>query len=232
MISNLEKLLIWWDRVSDFYTLSYDDRKSYFENIYNLSKSKFLKSKENITWTNYDDFLSYIALYHWTLVKERDLASLFDYDKDKLVLLLDFLQREWFIIILNNFFDSKNLSFKIYFLDNWFRNFIISNFLNISLRHDDWQLYESFVISKFIKNWVLYENMYYWINKMQKEVDLVITNWKKLFAYEIKLKKNIKESDLYTLQYFWKKYKAELAVINENLKWNNFWVNFIKSDDF
>ena len=107
---------------------------------------------------------------------------------------------------------------KIYFIDNWVRNYFIKNFVELDLRQDSWELFEWFIIWDFIKAGVDLESLKYWNDKNKREVDLIIDNISNISAYEIKFKKNIKAKDLSWLKAFWQVYNTKLNLINLNIQ--------------
>ncbi|MBU1130106.1 DUF4143 domain-containing protein, partial [Patescibacteria group bacterium] len=81
---------------------------------------------------------------------------------------------------------------KIFFFDNGTRNSLINNFESVELRNDQGALFENFIISEIYKANLYGEynlNMNYWRIKSGYEVDLVLSDNKKLIACEIKYSK-------------------------------------------
>ena len=81
---------------------------------------------------------------------------------------------------------------KIYFWDTGVRNAVLNEFSLNPLRSDIGALWENWVISEFAKQNMLYGqkcNLYFWRSRIGSEVDLIIKEDGKLWAYEIKWRK-------------------------------------------
>jgi len=82
---------------------------------------------------------------------------------------------------------------KWYFVDNGIRNAIIANFSSVSLRNDTGQLWENYIISERLKHQHytgMSANNYFWRTYDQQEIDLIEERGGRLYAYEMKWKKN------------------------------------------
>lgn len=78
---------------------------------------------------------------------------------------------------------------KIYFLDNGIRNAVIDNFRPLAERNDIGQLWENFIVSEIYKSRINKgggDQFYFWRNRAQAEVDLIIRGNGKYEAFEIK----------------------------------------------
>ena len=117
-------------------------------------------------------------------------------------------------ILLNGiFFTNKNKEIirapKIYFLDNWVRNYFIKNFLiDIDLRIDKWELFEWVVLQELIKN--NFWEIKYWRTKSWVEVDFLIDNIISLDVFEVKFKNKLKSSDFSGLESFKREYSDKI----------------------
>ncbi len=94
------------------------------------------------------------------------------------------------------------------------RNGVISQFNDLSLRNDQEELWENFMVSERMKKLAyskIYRNLYFWRTYDGQEVDLVEEGEGKLFGYEFKWsdrKKSKKPKD-------WDSYEnSEFRVIN------------------
>ncbi|MEI6221957.1 MAG: ATP-binding protein [bacterium] len=89
----------------------------------------------------------------------------------------------------NNARDEIGKAPKIYFWDLGLRNAIINNFENIPLRIDAGAMFENFIISELKKEIAYLDldyTLHYWRLKSGSEVDLVLSNNKKIIGCEIK----------------------------------------------
>jgi predicted AAA+ superfamily ATPase len=80
-------------------------------------------------------------------------------------------------------------SAKWYFIDNGIRNALINDFRPLSMRNDQGQLWESYILSERIKKLRYTKSnaqLYFWRSYQQQEIDLVELHNGELHAYEIK----------------------------------------------
>lgn len=80
-------------------------------------------------------------------------------------------------------------STKWYFIDNGIRNALINDFRPLSMRNDQGQLWESYILSERIKKLRYTKSnaqLYFWRSYQQQEIDLVELHNGELHAYEIK----------------------------------------------
>lgn len=139
------------------------------------------------------DLLKLLAYQIGNIVNYSELARMLNMDVRTVKKYIDIFEQSYIIFRLYPFSNNKrqelNKSPKIYFFDNGIRNSLINNFENIELRNDKGSLFENFVISEIYKanNYGEYNlNMNYWRIKSGSEVDLIISDNKKLIACEIK----------------------------------------------
>lgn len=128
------------------------------------------------------------------------------------------LLKETFIIIeLKPFYSNKNKEVskapKIYFLDTGARNYFINNFNPLHLRADASFLFENFFISELFKSEAKPEQLKYYRDKNQVEVDLIYDLVHKQIPIEIKYKTGSKHDDFGGLKKFIKEYKPEQAYL-------------------
>jgi len=94
------------------------------------------------------------------------------------------------------------------------RNALISNFNKLEDRNDIGQLWENFVLIERIKQneyRKISANYYFWRTYTQKEIDFIEEREGKLFAYEMKWKKEMKSVP----KEFLEEYKnSEFEVVN------------------
>jgi predicted AAA+ superfamily ATPase len=103
---------------------------------------------------------------------------------------------------------------KIFFFDLGLRNFLINDFRSIVERIDKWQYFENLAWRELLfKYWI--DNIQYWRNQNQNEIDFIIEKENK--AFEAKFSKDLVRESKYKV--FKEKYsKIELDFITfENI---------------
>lgn len=75
---------------------------------------------------------------------------------------------------------------KIYFLDSGLRNFLISNFSDLTLRPDQGALIESVIASQIIYRYLDAELFRFWRTTAGAEVDFVLRSGEKIYPLEVK----------------------------------------------
>ena len=155
----------------------------------------------------------YLSINNWWQINYTDLSSFADVDINTLKSYLEILEQTFIIKQVKPFFTNKNKEIvkapKIYFLDNWVRNYFIKNFLeDIELRVDKWELFEGVILQEFIKNNI--REIKYWRNKQWKEVDFILDNIISLDIFEVKFKDKIKNTDFSWINTFLKTYENKV----------------------
>jgi predicted AAA+ superfamily ATPase len=166
---------------------------------------------KNINW--FKKIVSYLAINNWWAINYTELSSFSDVDLNTIKSYLEILEETFIIKQVRPFFTNKNKEIikapKIYFLDNWVRNYFIKNFLTeVDLRQDKWELFEAVVIQELIKNNIW--EIKYWRTKSGVEVDFIIDNIINLDILEIKFKNKLKNSDFSWLKSFEKIYSEKI----------------------
>jgi uncharacterized protein len=168
---------------------------------YELSKLINLLSLQISSQVNYNELSSAVGLSHKDLIKY-----------------LDILSKTFIIKTCKPFFNNKKKEIvkkpKIYFIDNGFRNIVLSNFQKLSKRPDSGSITENFVASELIKKNI---EIKYWRTKSKAEVDFIIEKESRIIPIEVKLfmpKRKITKSFLS----FIKKYQPKTGIILSNTK--------------
>lgn len=199
------------------------DKQDVLENIFDLYLKKdildFLNIK-NITW--FKKIVIYLSINNWWQINYTDLANFSDVDINTLKSYLEILEQTFIIKQVKPFFTNKNKEIikapKIYFLDNWVKNYFIKNFLtDVELRIDKWELFEWVVLQEFIKNNIW--EIKYWRTKSWKEVDFILDKTIYLDIFEVKFKNKLKTSDFSGINSFLKEYSKK--VDNSFLIWKD-----------
>lgn len=165
------------------------------DNLYKDILSFFsLKGSETVR-----KLLEGLALQIGQEVSYEELGNLAGIDKKTAMSYVEILEKAFIVFRLRPF--SRNLRreinkmHKIFFYDTGIRNALLNNFNPMALRNDCGQIWENFVISerRKIQYWAGNSlNNYFWRTYDQQEIDLVEEKEGKLFAFEIKWKKERK----------------------------------------
>jgi len=179
------------------------------------------------------DILKFIAINNWWKIRYQEIAEISNVSMHTIKNYIEILKELFLFIELKPYYTNKNLEIvkmpKIYFIDNWVRNYFIKNFIELDLRQDKWELFEWFVLWEFIKIWVDVDSIKYWNDKNKREVDVIIDNISEIIPYEIKFKKIIKSKDLLWLKVFTKKYNVKWNLINLDINSKTETYNFLLS---
>ena len=142
-----------------------------------------------------EKLLTALALQIGSEVSYNELASTLGVTKQTIANYIQLLEKSFVIFRLSPF--SRNLRNeltklrKIYFYDTGIRNALINNFNPLSMRQDNGQLWENFMISERRKrnqNGGFFVNSYFWRTHQQHEIDYIEDCEGKLKGFEFKLK--------------------------------------------
>lgn len=126
-------------------------------------------------------------------VSYSELGTLVGIDNETTEKYITLLEQTHVIFRLGSF--SRNLrnelkfAKKVYFYDNGIRNALIHNFADISLRADNGELWENFMVSELRKRADyngLYAHSYFWRTTDRKEIDYIEECDGRITAYEFK----------------------------------------------
>lgn len=142
------------------------------------------------------DLLKLLAYQIGNIINYTELATRLNIDVRTVKRYIDIFEQSFILFRLNPYSKNKRQELvkspKIYFFDNGIRNSLINNFENIDLRNDRGALFENYIVSEIYKANVYGEynfSMNYWRTKSGSEIDLVLSDNKKLIACEIKYTK-------------------------------------------
>jgi uncharacterized protein len=152
--------------------------------------------------------IEFLAVNNGQKIRYEEISKLTSLNLNEIMKYIEILKETYLIVLLRPFYTNKNKEIvkipKIYFIDNGVRNFFINNFNNLSLRDDPGFLFESFILSEFLKNGV--KNIKFWQDKNGNEVDMILEIESVLIPIEIKFKQNLKLEDFRGLKSFLKDY--------------------------
>ncbi len=210
----------WYPKV----VLNKDLAKEHLENIFDLYLKKDILDLLNIrNLESFKKLLIYLAINNWEQVNYSQIANFADIDIWTVKNYIEILQETFLIKIVVPFFTNKNKEIskapKIYFVDNWVRNYFIKNFIkDVNLRQDNWTLFEATILQEFLKH--KQENIKYWRTKTGQEVDFIVDNIINIDAIEIKFKDKISSNDYRWLFKFKEEYKK---LIKEAYLLSKYW---------
>lgn len=178
----------------------------HLENIFDLYLKKDILDLLNIrNLYSFKKLITYLAINNWQQVNYSQLANFVEIDIWTVKNYIEILEETFLIKKVIPYFSNKNKEIskspKIYFVDNWVRNYFIKNFIeDIDLRVDKWELFEWIVLQELIKAWK--KEIKYWRTKTKVEIDFVIDNILNVDIIEVKFKEKINSKDFYWLKKF------------------------------
>lgn len=137
--------------------------------------------------------LKALAMQIGSQVSMTELAGLVGIDRKTVDKYISLLEQSFILFRLPSF--GKNLrnelkfSEKIYFYDVGIRNAILNDFRPVELRADIGAVFENYVISELMKKYHK-DNVYFWRNTDQQEVDFVVEKDGELEVFEVKYNEN------------------------------------------
>ncbi len=169
--------------------------------------------------SNAKTLMELLAINHGSITNYNSYASVAGIDAITVKNYIEILNETFIIMSLRPFFKNKNKEIsknpKVYFIDSGARNYLINNFNSMNLREDAAFLFESFVISEFLKSGLSADSLKFYRTYTKVEVDLIIDLVHKQIPVEIKYKANCKKKDFSGLIQFIKEYNpAEALMIN------------------
>jgi predicted AAA+ superfamily ATPase len=152
------------------------------------------------------DLLRLLAFKIGKEVSHNELSSSLSISKTTVEKYLDLLEKTFVLVNIRGF--SRNLRSEVtktsryYFCDNGIRNALINNFNTLSLRNDNGELWENYLVMERIKKQHYlqrWSNNYFWRTYDQKEIDFIEEYGGKIFGYEFKWgKASVKAPKLWT----------------------------------
>ena len=172
--------------------------------------------------------IQYLAVNNAQKIKYQDIAQITGFSHKTVKNYIELLKETFLIIELRPFFRNKNKELvkipKIYFLDTGVANFFINNFNKLDLRRDASFLFENYVATELIKAGIDREELKFWQDKNQTEIDFIIERPRALTAVEVKFKRVLNRDDFSAFAIFKKDYpntKCFLVNLSVQGKINN-----------
>jgi hypothetical protein len=143
--------------------------------------------------------IQYLAVNNGQKVKYQNIAQFAGLSQKTVKNYIELIKETFLIAEIRPFFTNKTKELvkipKIYFLDSGVANFFINNFNKFELRKDAPFLLETYVLSELIKGGINPEDIKYWQDKNQVEVDFIIQKPKNINAVEVKFKRTLGRDD-------------------------------------
>lgn len=192
--SRLEERLVYGSYPELTTLTGIDEKADYLKELVNSYLLKDILEFEGIR--NADKLINLLRLIAFQVGNEISLEELgrqLGISRNTVERYLDLLSKVFVIYRLSGF--SRNLrkeitkSNKWYFYDNGIRNALISNFNPLSLRNDQGELWENYLLTeriKFQEYSGMHSNNYFWRTYQQQEIDWIEEHSGRLDAFEIK----------------------------------------------
>jgi len=188
-------------------------KKEYLKQIYNTYIEKDIKDIWKIReLEKFNKLLKILANQSWKLFNVSEIANTINIALNTLNEWIFLLENTFVIKIITPF--STNIRWeikkmpKIFFIDNWIRNYIDNNY------ELQWDSFENSFFNN-INNAYKYEKINFYRTTDKKEIDFIL-DWT---PYELKLSYNWKK--ITALNYFEKKYLKQWNIITLNKKTNS-----------
>ncbi|MFH1452666.1 MAG: ATP-binding protein [Armatimonadota bacterium] len=161
--------------------------------------------------------IQYLAVNNAQKIKYQNISQFVGFSQKTVKHYIEIIKETFLLVEIKPFFANKNKELvkipKIYFVDTGVANFFTNNFNKLELRNDSPFLFENFVLSEFLKNGFIEDNIKFWQDKNKNEVDFILEKSSKVTAVEVKFKKNLKASDFSSLNLFKKDYPGTDCVL-------------------
>jgi predicted AAA+ superfamily ATPase len=142
-----------------------------------------LKTKEELLKIS-----NFLSAQISNLLNYQELADASNLKYREVITHLEILKNTFIIDLLKPFYKNPRTELvktpKIYFIDNGFRNYILSDFKKIKKRNDAGQLVENFVFSALKRKEIGKIN--FWRTKSKAEVDFILQKGREIIPIEIK----------------------------------------------
>jgi len=159
------------------------------DNLYRdvLTLSEIIKTDKLRT------ILKALALQIGSQVSMTELAGLVGIDRKTVDKYISLLEQSFIIFRLpsysSNLRNELKFSQKIYFYDTGIRNAIINDFRPMDSRPDAGALFENYIVAELKKKYYN-DNVYFWRNTDQQEIDFVLEKDGELTVAEVKYSEN------------------------------------------
>ncbi len=202
----LEEFLIYWWYPEIVKNDNKEEKKLIFQDIFSFWFNKDILPEIKKDY-KFNDFLKQVAFRNWDLLNLNEIWKVIWVSQPTVQNYVYLLQESLILYPVKPFFSNKLKEIvkmpKYYFIDIWFRNFLMNRFDFIDKEFGI--LFENFIYSEFLKNWIPHNDIKFWRTKNgSNEVDFILDLENK--AFEIKYKEKINNTDLKWMTAFLKIY--------------------------
>lgn len=145
-----------------------------------------LKTKEELL-----KLARFLSTQTANLISYQELSSITNLSYRELLVHLNILENTYLMALLRPFYQNPRTELKktpkVYFFDNGFRNYLISDFRDFALRNDQGSLVENFVFSHLKRKNL--GKLNFWRTKSLAEVDFVWQTEGEIIPLEVKYSK-------------------------------------------
>lgn len=166
-------------------------KNKFLEEIYQSYLNKDIKDFFNLEhYKNIKKFLTYLTQINTSNLKINQIANDLWISNYNLSKYLNIIEWTFFVSLLEPFFTNKiksiSKSNELFFSDTWIYNFLLKNFNWLNERVDKWVIIENTVYNEIYKNLWILDELFFYRDKNQLEVDLILkSNWR-IIPIEIK----------------------------------------------
>jgi len=130
----------------------------------------------------------FLAAQVGNLFNYKELSNVANFKYKEVLKHLEILENTFIIELVKPFYKNPRTELvktpKVYFLDNGFRNYLLSDFKEIEKRNDVGQLVENFVYSNLKRRKL--EKINFWRTKSKAEIDFILQREGKIIPIEVK----------------------------------------------
>lgn len=207
-------------------------KKKLLKNYINLYITKDIRNLTEIkNISSFNNLTKVLAGQTANLLDKHELSNTLRVSSKTINRYLDILCHTYIIILLPPFFTNIRSKLtktpKIYFYDLGIRNAILNNFNNIHFRLDSGALFENFILLELLAKFNA-ENLYFYRNQQQTEIDFVVESEK--MTIEAKYKK-YKNKKIFRVFDSFKNFENYIVNLNFDLKLTHYefinWWDFI-----
>ncbi len=184
-------------------------------NTYLQKDIKDLTNLENIP--QFNRLVSFLSVQNGNLLNINEISKETGIKRRHLEKYLFLLEKTFVVNILRPYYRNRQKELikmpKIYFSDTGLRNINIVDLRPLEKRDDVGFLAENFFFSEFLKKRLIMDNIYFWRDKQQHEVDFIIIKDNQLIPVEVKYQRFVKPVISSSLKYFVEKFKLANAVV-------------------
>lgn len=191
LLSKIEKFILFWWYPQVVLSDSNEYKIKKIEEIINSYIKKDIQDFFSIEHTtNITKLLKYLTQINTHYFKNSSVSNDIWISSYNLSKYISVLKETFFVKTLEPFYKNKiktiSKTNEIFFSDTWIYNFLIKNYNEIELRIDKWILIENFIYTELWKSKPILDELYFYRDKNQLEVDFLLKKWDILVPIEVK----------------------------------------------